>query len=102
MRVYLQPLTDFLAAICKVSAPQACQNVMQVAVVMQACLRLLVGPTLWQSALLGLKSSAQFLQCYVTFYITWMSCTLHRLELPACCLAWLRVNKLSEKCCNSQ
>ena len=99
MRVYLQPLTDFLAAICKVSVPHACQNVMQVAVVMQACLLLLVDPTLCLSALLGLKT---FLRCYVTFYITWVSGALHRLELPACCLAWLRVNKLSEKCCNSQ
>jgi len=39
---------------------------MQVAVVMQACLLPLVGPTVWQSALLGLKT---FSQCRVLHYL---------------------------------
>jgi len=71
VQVYLQALTDFLAAICKVSAPHACQNVMQVAVVMQACLLLLAGPTVGQSALLGFTTVSQ---CCVTSCITWITC----------------------------
>ena len=68
VQVYLQALTAFLAAICKVSASDACQISMQVAVVMQAFLLLLAGPTVGLFALLVFKTASQ---CCVTSRIAW-------------------------------
>lgn len=63
-------IAAFLLAVCKNnSSLHACQNSVQVAVVMQACLLHLAGPTVEQSALLLFKTASQ---CCVTSSITWM------------------------------